>query len=535
MIRPLLLALPLVAVPLLAQAPAMSHDNDMVPAGLPKTFSEPMKLFPKALGKFTRPISSKNPEAQAYFDQGFQLMYAFGKLDAARSFREAEKRDPDCAICYWGEAWAWGSYLNGPMQPFEAPYAWAASQQARKLAPGHTTPMEAALIEAISSRYVEHFDPAKRHDQDAAYAEAMRKVSERFPKDLDAGTLYADALFVMEPRRGSRDINSPNVQRIAKELERIIAMDSSHVGACHLYVHLTEATTEPRRAEACADTLGYQIPGASHLNHMPAHTWNLLGRWGDSTRANIEAWHSDQKAAIGEGFAIYPTHNLHMLLFAASMDGQGAVANQAAKDYTRLDGSNMLQVLTLIRFGRFEEVLEVTKRPTEPIAAAVWGFGQGYARLRTGEKDFARPYLARVLKTAADSTAEFRGHPAKNLIGALGGILEGELHRADGDLDQAITSFERAVDLYNQLIYDEPEPLPFAAQHWLGAALLEGKRYSDAERVYREELKKHPNNGWSLLGLKAALVGQGKPSDDVAKQFDAAWARSDAWIQTSRY
>ena len=226
----------------------------------------------------------------------------------------------------------------------------------------------------------------------------------------------------MEPRQGSRDIHSPNVQRIATELERIIAMDSSHVGACHLYVHLTEATTEPRRAEACADTLGYQIPGASHLNHMPAHTWNQLGRWADSTRANIEAWHSDQKAAIGEGFAIYPTHNLHMLLFAASMDGQGAVANQAAKDYTRLDGNNMLQVLTLIRFGRFDDVLEITKRPTDPIPAAVWDFGQGYARLRTGEKEFARPYLGRVLKTAAESDAVFRGHPAKNLIGALGGI-----------------------------------------------------------------------------------------------------------------
>ena len=535
MIRPLFLALIFLAAPLVAQEPPMSHDNDMAATSLPKNFNEPIKLFPKALGKFTRPISSKNPEAQAYFTQGFQLMYAFGKQDAARSFREAETRDPDCAICFWGEAWAWGSYLNGPMQPFEAPYAYAAIQKAIKLAPGHSTPNEAALIEAMSVRYVEHFEPDKRRDQDSAYAEAMRKVSERFPQDLDAATLYADSLFIMEPRRGSRDINSPNVQRIVHVLEAVIAKNATHVGACHLYVHLTEATTEPRKAEACADTLGYQIPGASHLNHMPAHTWNQLGRWGDSVRANIEAWHSDQKAAIGEGFAIYPDHNLHMMLFAASMDGQGAIANQAAKDYTRINGSNMLQVLTLIRFGRFDEVLEITKRPAEPIPAGIWDFGQGYARLRTGEKDFARPYLARVLKTAAESTAVFRGHPAKNLIGALGGILEGELYRADGDSDKAIASFERAVDLYNKLVYDEPEVLPFAAQHWLGAALLEVKRYPDAERVYREELKKHPNNGWSLFGLKAALEGQGKPSADVAKQFDDAWARSDAWIQASRY
>ncbi len=535
MIRPLILILSLLAAPMFAQAPPMSHDNDMAPSGLPKNFAEPMALFPKALGKFTRPISSKNAGAQAYFDQGFQLMYAYGKQDATRAFREAEKRDPDCAICYWGEAWSWGSYLNGPMQPFEAPYAYAAMQKAIALAPGHTTPIEAALIEAMTVRYVEHFEVAKRRDQDGAYAEAMRKLSERFPNDLDAGTLYADSLFIMEPRRGSRDINAPAVQKIAKELERIIAMDHTHVGACHLYVHLTEATTEPRLAEACADTLGHQIPGASHLNHMPAHTYNQLGRWPDSVRANIEAWHSDQKAAIGEGFAIYPDHNLHMLLFAASMDGQGSVANQAAKDYTRLNGSNMLQVLTLIRFGRFDEVLEITKRPTETIAAGIWDFGQGYAHLRTGEKEFARPYLARVLKTAAESDAVFRGHPAKNLIGALGGILEGELYRADGDPDKAIVAFQRGVELYNKLIYDEPETLPFAAQHWLGAALLEAKRYPEAEQTYREELKKHPNNGWSLFGLKAALDGQGKPSIDIGRQFDAAWARSDAWIQASRY
>ena len=540
MIRPLLLTAALLAAPafsgvLLAQAPPMSHDNDMAPEGLPKNFNDPMPLYPKALGKFTRPITTKNKEAQAYFDRGFQLMYAYGKQDATRAFREAEKRDPDCAMCYWGEAWSWGSYLNGPMQLFEAPYAWAAAQKAIKIAPGHTTPVEAALIEAMGVRYVEKFDVGKRRDQDSAYAEALRKLTERFPKDTDIGTLYADSLFLMEPRRGSRDINAPNVQRIRKELERVIAMDGTHVGACHLYVHLTEATTEARLAEPCADSLGSQIPGASHLNHMPAHTYNQIGRWADAVTANIVAWHSDQKAAIGEGFAIYPDHNLHMMLFAASMDGQGAIANQASKDYTRLNGNNMLQVLTLIRFGRFEEVLEITKRPTEAIAAGVWDFGQGYAKLRTGEKEFARPYLARVLKTAAESNAVFRGHPAKNLIGALGGILEGELYRADGDLDKAIASLERGVELYNKLIYDEPETLPFAAQHWLGAALLEAKRYPDAERVYREELAKHPGNGWSLFGLKAALDGQGKPSADVQKQFEAAWARSDAWIQSSRY
>ncbi len=500
-----------------------------------KHFNDPMPLFPKALGTFTRPISSSSLEAQAYFNQGFQLMYAFGKEDAARSFREAEKRDPNCAICYWGEAWAWGSYLNGPMRPYEAPYAYAAIQKALKLAPDHANPIERAFIDAMSVRYVEHFDPAKRREQDKAYAEAMRKLHEQFPEDLDAATLYGDALFLMEPRQGSRDIDSPNVERIRKVLESVLAIDRQHVGACHLYIHLTEATTQPGLAEACADSIGNAIPGASHLNHMPAHTWNQLGRWGDSVRANIEAWHSDQKAAIGEGFAIYPSHNLHMLLFAASMDGQGAIAIQAAKDYAKMTGDTMYSVLTLIRFGRFDEVSAIAKRPKGDVSAGSWDFGQGYAALRNGDKDAARRYLKQVLDSGAKSTAKFRSNSAHIILGTLGGILEGEIYRTDGHLDQAIASFERAVSLNDAMIYDEPEALPFAARHWLGAALLEAKRYPDAERVYREELQKHPRNGWSLFGLKTALDAQGKPSPDVDKDFETSWARSDTWIRGSAF
>jgi tetratricopeptide (TPR) repeat protein len=520
---------------LIAIAFAQDVDHDMAPSSLPKNFDQPMPLYPKALGKFTWRISSKVPEAQAFFDQGFQLMYAYGKQDATRSFREAEKRDPDCAICYWGEAWSWGSYLNGPMQPFEAPFAYAAAQKAVKLAPGHSTPEEQALIDAIAVRYVEHFDPAKRRDQDTAYAEAMRKVAARFPADLDVATLYADSLFIMEPRRGWRDINSPNVQRIQAVLEGVLKVNPTHVGACHLYVHLTEATTAPGKAEQCADALGDQIPGASHLNHMPSHTWNQLGRWGDSVRANIEAWHSDQKAPLLEGFAIYPEHNLGMLLFAASMDGQGAIAIQAAKDYAKLNGDNMYQILTLVRFGRFDEVPAIAKRPEESLRAGIWDFGQGYAQLRLNGSDFARGYLHRLQDSAATSKAVYRGHSAQDLLGMLAGILEGEIDRKDGDLNKAITSFESAVQRYDSIVYDEPEPLPIPARHWLGAALLEAGRDSDAERVYREDLKRHPHNGWSLYGLKAALDGQGKPSTDVRKDFEQSWSRSDTWIQSSRF
>jgi hypothetical protein len=294
------------------------------------------------------------------------------------------------------------------------------------------TPVERELIQALSVRYVEHFDPATRRDQDTAYAAAMRRVHERFPDDLDVATLYADALFLLEPRRGSRDIDAPNVQRIAQVLESVLARDVRHVGACHLYVHLTEATVSPGKAEACAEFLGNAIPRASHINHMPSHTWNEVGRWGDSVRANLDAWHSDLKAAIGEGFAIYPEHNLHMLLYAASMDGQGAVAIHAAKEYETLARSPFLHVLTLVRFGRFDDLGAISETAERSDRRGRVELRRGYARLSamTGS---ARLFLDRVLDAAEHSKAVFRFHSAHDLLGTLGAILEGEIDRANGD------------------------------------------------------------------------------------------------------
>jgi tetratricopeptide (TPR) repeat protein len=504
------------------------------PRSLFERYTEPIQIFRTGLGPFARKISSSHPEAQAYFNQGFQMMYAFAKPEAVRSFREAWKRDPDCAICYWGEAWAWGSYLNAPMTPEEAPHAYAAMQQAvsRK---ARASEVERRMIDALAVRYVQNFDAATRVEQDRAYAKAMADLAAAYPADLDIATLHADALFLLEPRRGSRDVNDPNVQHLMHVLEAILARDVRHPGACHLYVHATEATVVPGKAEDCAAFLGQSIPGASHINHMPSHTWNEVGRWGDSVRANLEAWHSDLKAAIGEGFAIYPEHNLHMLLYAAANDGQGAVSMQAGKDYAKLTGDTFYQVLTLLRFGRFDEILEVRNRPKNEVTGALWDFAQGYAQLRHGNPDFARAYLARVQKTAETSAVMLRVHTPKNLLGAVAGILEGEILRAEGSLDAAIAAFRRGVVAEDAMIYDEPEPLPFAVRHWLGAILLEAKRPAEAEREYREELDDHPHNGWALFGLKQALAAQGKSDPAVDKDFDSSWARSDHWIRASRF
>jgi tetratricopeptide (TPR) repeat protein len=502
---------------------------------LPADFDEPIRLYTVGLGKFTRPISSSNAEAKAYFDQGFQLMYAFAKAEAGRSFREAQKRDAQCAMCYWGEAWAWGSYVNGRMTAQQAPRAYAAIRKAVALAGAHATPLEKALIEAMAARYVEPFDPATRVEQDLAYAQAMRRVAESNPHDLDVATLYAEALFLLLPRPGAFDIKDPAVDRLLRVLEAALKRDVKHPGACHLYIHTTELTTQPERAEPCAEYLGNSIPGASHINHMPSHTWTRVGRWGDAVRASLQAWQSDQRAARGEGFATYPAHDLQMLAFAASMDGQGALAMQAGRGLATLAGDSMYRALTLIRFGRFDEVPTIGERPANDVSGGAWDFAHGYAQLRAGDLPAAQRSLDRLQVTATSSKAVFKIHPAMTLLGTLAGILEGEIHRARGDFAASVAAHERAVSSQDGLIVDDPEPLPFAARHWLGAALLEAKRFAEAERVYREDLRRHPHNGWSLVGLQQALKAQGKSSAAVDTDLRNSLARADTVIRASRF
>lgn len=503
----------------------------------PEGFDEPMPLYEKALGPFDRPVTTTSAEAQAYMQQGFQMMYAFAHEEAPRAFREAHRLDPNCAICYWAEAWSWGPYLNSRMQAEDAPRAYAAIQRAQALAGEHASLVEQALIEAMAIRYEPEHDHERRTQLDTLYADAMASVFEAYPEDLDVGTLYAEALMLLEPRRGYWDINKPEVQHIHRVLEHVLARDLKHPGACHLYIHATEPTELPEKAEPCAEFMGDAIPGASHINHMPSHTWSRIGRWGDAVRSNIQAWHSDLKAEVGEGFAIYPSHNLHMLLFAASMDGQGGVATQAAKDYAKIRTDGVFyRVLTLFRFGRFDEILELDDPPEGPLFRGFWDFGRGYAYLRTGDVDKAEVYLERV-QQGAKQEARFRGHPAHRLLGVVGSILEGELHRHHGRTDEAIAAFEEAIVREDSLTYDEPEPLNFSARSWLGTILLENEQWDEAEAVYRAALEDHPNNGWDLLGLEQALRAQSRDAeaDEVHEQFQAAWARADTWIQASRF
>ncbi|HEY5623823.1 MAG TPA: tetratricopeptide repeat protein [Gammaproteobacteria bacterium] len=498
-------------------------------------FHEPIDLMPAVTGDHSWPVTTDSAVAQAYFDQGLQLRYAYGVDHAARSFKEAQRADPDCAMCYWGEAYALGSFLNAGITVEKAPYAYAAIQRAAELVARNGTQMEKDLIEASIVRYPQNYTLDMRRDVDEAYAAAMRAVYEKYPDHLDIIAAYASAIFLLEPRRGTRDIHDPDVIRLHAVLQDGLTQDIRHPGLCHLYIHATESTTRPELAEPCAEYISAGIPGASHINHMPSHTWNEVGRWNDSVRANIVAWHTDLKASVGEGVPIYPQHNLHMMLFAASNDGQGAIAIQAGKDYTKVTDDQRYHALTLLRFGRFDEILELDNRPENEISRAMWDFAMGYAELRVGSRRRANRIAEDLLELAETTEETFRFHDGDLIVGTLANILVGEIARADGDLEGAIAAFGEAVRWEDQIPYDEPEALPFAARHWLGAVLLEAGRPAEAEEVYRFELDDHPHNVWALFGLKRALEAQGKADSAVDADFAASTARVDTWITESRF
>ena len=497
-------------------------------------------LLEAVTGEYSRTIDTESPLAQAYFDQGMQMVYAFTLPVAIRSFEEAQRQDPSCAVCYWGEAQARGPFLNGGLTDANAGPAYEAAQRALALIDHTDDPKERALIRAMSLRYAPEHDPDMRAALDTTYSLAMSEVYSLYPEDLDVGTLYAEALMLLNPQRARYEASDPFVQSFHTVLERVLEQDLNHPGACHLYIHATEATEVAYKAEACADHLMTSVPGSSHLNHMPSHTYNVIGRWGKAVRSNAMAWRSDERTPYGEGVSYGATHNLHMLFFAGSMDGQGQVSRAAAEEYARqVNGGVFYQVLVLLRFGEFRNILELSEAPEQPLRRGLWEFARGYAHLRTGAPDSAAVYLASVdekARTLPDDVTE-RNNRGSDLLSITGDILRGEMLRAEGKLDEAIAVFERAVQLHDGLEYAEPEALNFSARHWLGAALLEAGRHAEAEDVYRGALEQHPNNGWSYFGLEQALRGQGRSAeaDRARADFDRVWARADIIIRASRF
>ena len=491
------------------------------------------------LGPHNRPVTTKSEKAQAYFDEGLLFMYAFGTSTAEASFRASQAEDPECASCYWGEAWSLAPYLNGGMSPGNERSAHAAMQKAREHK-SDASEVERALIDAFAVRFEADPERSRRRMLDTLYAREMDKVAARFPDDLDVLTLQAEAWMLLRPRRGDVDLDAKDVKKIRPILERVLARDIRHPGACHLYIHLVEASQKPGLAEACSDHLGSQI-AVSHIHHMPTHIYMNIGRWGDAVRGNQQAWHADQKAAHGGPPGVYPSHNLHMLLNAAVMDGQSAVAIQAAKDLAGHRGPWGAYIpLTYAAFGRWNEIL-AGDGPTsdDAMELVAWSFSRGLAYLRMGHVDAAADHLDEIDEALADAdpNATFRYSPLADVVALPRSILAGEILNARGETDEAVAVLEAGIAKEDGLIYSEPRAWHMPVRHTLGAILLENDRADEAERVYRDALEDLPNQGWAYFGLTQALDAQKKTAQaqEARREFDRYWERADTWLRSSRF
>jgi hypothetical protein len=523
-------ALVLCAVPVTTPAEAQ-HEAHLSSAVTPDTA---IALFDN-LGPHERPVTTRSATAQAYFNQGMRLAWGFGMPEARRSFEAAIRADEQCAMCHWGLAWSLGPYVNGGMDSTSEVRAHEHVQRARRLS-RTASDVERALIDALALRYAARPTRANRAQHDTTYMHAMRAVVRRFPDDLDAATLFGESIMVLRPwdywTAGGQP--QPGIDELLQVLEGVLARRLDHPGACHLYIHATEASTQPQRAEACADLLVDGMPGASHMRHMPSHTYMRIGRYGDGVRSNQLAWIADQQAAHGGATAIYPAHNLHMLLFAGSYDGQSAVAMQAARDLARLSAGSAFHLpLVLARFGRWSEILELPV-PDVPFRAAMQHYARGLAQLRSDQATNARASLAALETFRPVATSAHQ----RNLLGLARAILSAEIDAATGRHDDAIATLRHARTIEtDSLQYDEPEDWILPLRQVLGAILLEAGRAAEAEAEYHGELEAHPENGWSLLGLSLALDAQGRAAEAAAvrERFRHAWQRADTHIRGSRF
>lgn len=491
------------------------------------------------LGPHNRPVTTASEKAQAYFDEGLLFMYAFGTSIAEESFRASQVEDPECASCYWGEAWSLAPYLNGGMSPGNERSAHAAMQKAKEHRSG-ATEVEQALIDAFDVRFEADPERSRRRMLDTLYAREMDKVAARYPDDLDVLTLQAEAWMLLRPRRGDVDLEAKDVKKIRPILETVLARDIRHPGACHLYIHLVEASQDPGLAEACSDHLGSQI-AVSHIHHMPTHIYMNIGRWGDAVRGNQQAWHADQKAAHGGPPGVYPSHNLHMLLNAAVMDGQSAVAIQAAKDLAGHRGPWGAYIpLTYAAFGRWSEILAGDgPKSDDPMEVVAWSFSRGLAYLRMGHVDVAQDHLEEIDEALedADPSATFRYSPLADVVALPRSILAAEILNAKGKAEEAVAALKHGIEKEDGLTYSEPRAWHMPVRHTLGAILLENDRAGEAEQVYRDALEDLPNQGWAWFGLTQALKAQKKTAQaqEARREFDRYWVRADTWLRSSRF
>ncbi|GAC1625240.1 MAG: hypothetical protein NVS9B10_11990 [Nevskia sp.] len=513
------------------------------------------------LGDYRRAVTTSSEDSRRYFDQGLRLIYAFNHDEAVRAFAEALRLDPSCALCAWGAGEALGPNYNMPVMPDRWKALWQAVQRAQALAP-NAAPVEQALIAALAKRYSgpEPLDPAAMAPLNRAYSDAMREVAVRFPDDDDVQVFFAEALMTSNPwKLWSLDGQpSPGTGEIVATLEKVLARNPAHPGANHYYIHAVEASTQPERALASAGRLPGLMPGAGHIVHMPAHILQRVGRYAEASAANASGADADL-AYLQQGrppaysyYGMYLAHNYQFLAYSAAMEGRSAAAIEAAAKMRAVIPKEVLLSApgldwyvseiysTALRFGRWDALLaEPPPDPALPMLSAGWHYARAFAfvaKRRLAEAETERRALDQAAASIADD-APAGLNRAKDVLAVATRVIAARLAAAQGEQSKAVLLLREAAALEDRLAYDEPADWFVPVRHLLGAELLARGAAGEAEAVYREDLLRHPENGWALHGLAQALRAAGKAdeADAVQERFDRAWRRADVPLQASAF
>jgi tetratricopeptide (TPR) repeat protein len=514
----------------------------------------PVPLF-DGLGDFGRKVTTDSPEAQRYFNQGLCFLYAFNHDEAIRSFQRATDLDANCAMAWWGISVANGPHINNPVvPPARAAAAWAALGKTR--AANKASDVERKLIEALAKRYADP-QPEDRKPLDEAYAAAMREVWKAHPTDADVGALFAESLMDLRPWDlwTPEGQPQPGTDEVVATLEAVLTQAPNHPLALHLYIHAVEASPHPEKAIAPGERLRNLQPGLGHLVHMPSHIDVRVGRWAEAIATNTKAIEADRRyreQSPEQGFyRVYMAHNHHMLAFAAMMTGQsqravtaiqemvaGIPAEWVKENALMADGFAAMPLEVLVRFGRWNDVLAAPEPPEYlPISRSLRHVARGIAYAAMGDVEKARQeqsafLAARKLVKDEATVGNNKGHDVLNVAEHL---LAGEILVRSGQVDKGLAELQEAVKCEDALRYSEPPDWIHPVRHALGANLLAVGRAADAEKVYRDDLIRLPNDAWALFGLSRSLKLQGK--DEEAKaleaQFEAAWRDADVKITSS--
>jgi tetratricopeptide (TPR) repeat protein len=513
------------------------------------------------LGNAHRAVTTSVPEAQRYFDQGLRLMWAFNHDEATRSFAKAAALDPDCASCYWGVSLTVGPNYNLPFLIEERAKVASEALGLARVHLSHASPVEQALIAALGKRYpsAQPLDTATLQPVLVAYAEAMKEVAQQFPQDLDVQTLYAESLMNVHAWKlwSAEGKPAAGTEQIVSTLESVLARDPQHPGANHYYVHTMEASPHPEKAVASAERLRNLMPSAGHLVHMPAHIMQRIGRYEEAAEANRRGAAADlsyvgRTQPLDYYPVMYTAHNYQFLAASAAMEGRRSEAVAAADSSRRVVSDEMLIAMpgadwyiaemytARIRFGLWGEILAMTA-PNPKLASLTGGhfYARALALSALGRLDEARATLGKlqalIATVPADTPAAM--NTVKDVLGIGTLIVQARIAAAERHPDEAVQLLQQAVQAEDKLAYNEPKDWLFPVRHVLGAQLLQVNKASEAEAVYRDDLRLNPGNGWALYGLSAALKAQGKTKEaaQCAQQFVAAWKHADVTLTASAY